>query len=85
MRVKTTLELERPLYLALKQRASSEHKTLKKVMDEIIIASMAQPEKKPSRRSKEIFPRAKGLGPKFPAKNAAQLLELVDAEDFLPG
>jgi predicted DNA-binding ribbon-helix-helix protein len=64
MRVKTTLELERPLYLALKKKAAEEKKTLKKVMDEIIVAWMSGENSKKKIQPPGIasFPSSQGSG-----------------------
>jgi hypothetical protein len=89
MRVKTTLELERPLYLALKKKAAEEKKTLKKVMDEIIVAWMnseksTQPP--PADSKEELFPRRRGLGAKInldDPKAIKEFLHSEEIEDFL--
>ncbi|MBN8219811.1 MAG: hypothetical protein J0L53_02755 [Spirochaetes bacterium] len=88
MRVKTTLELERPLYLALKKKAAEEKKTLKKVMDEIIVAWMNSEKSAiptpPARR--ELFPRARGLGARIDISDPKVLKEFLaeeEAQDFL--
>lgn len=88
MRVKTTLELERPLYLALKKKAAEEKKTLKKVMDEIIVAWMSgeNSKKKSSSPESHPFPPARDLGAKIDISNKKLVQEILDAEeveDFL--
>jgi hypothetical protein len=89
MRVKTTLELERPLYLALKKKAAEEKKTLKKVMDEIIVAWMNSEKSAqipPADPNEELFPRARGLGARInidDPKTLQAFLDEEEARDFL--
>lgn len=83
MRVKTTLELERPLYLALKKKAAEEKKTLKKVMDEIIVAWMQgeTKSKKIIAADGDPFPPARPLNPKIDTSNPQLLKDFLEAEE----
>jgi hypothetical protein len=89
MRVKTTLELERPLYMALKKKAAEEKKTLKKVMDEIIVAWMNSEKSAPARNpdlKEELFPRRRGLGARIDLDDPKRIKEFLhneEIEDFL--
>ena len=85
MRVKTTLELERPLYLALKKKAAEEKKTLKKVMDEIIVAWMNSekpPASKTQESKEELFPRRRGLGALMDLDDPKKIKEFLHNEEI---
>lgn len=84
MRVKTTLELERPLYLALKKKAAEEKKTLKKVMDEIIVAWMNSEKSAPApaQNAKELFPRRRGLGALIDLDDPKKIKEFLHHEEI---
>ncbi len=81
MRTKTTLELEAPVYRKLKALAGKEGKTLKKLMDELIILGLKG--KEASRHAKFIWPGAIDLSPKIDITDKEQVNNILDRQDHV--
>lgn len=78
MRTKTTLELEKPIYDKLKSLALKEGKTLKKLMDEIILLGMkarASPKRKAFR-----WPGSADLRPRVDLSDKEAVEAAIDGE-----
>lgn len=78
MRTKTTLELERPLYRQLKALAASEGKTLKKIMDEIIVLGLKARDSAPLSNSFS-WPEGKNLSPLVAITDKEEVQNILDA------
>ncbi len=81
MRTKTTLELEAPIYNKLKTMANKEGKTLKRLMDELIILGLK--EKKNNSQKKFIWPGAVALLPKIDFSDKEAVQHILDREDYV--
>lgn len=80
MRTKTTLELEKNLYLQLKALAAKEGKTLKKVMDEIIVLGLNS-RNNPGQDSKFAWPEGKNLAPLVDLNDKSRIQSILDEGD----
>ncbi len=81
MRTKTTLELEKPIYQKLKAMATKEGKTLKKLMDEIIVLGLQGKETKRQRHSFR-WPGAFDLKPNLDLSDKETIQNILDRENY---
>lgn len=81
MRTKTTLELEAPIYNKLKTLANKEDKTLKSLMDELIVLGLK--EKKKHSRKKFVWPGAVDLSPLIDISDKETVQHILDQEDYV--
>ena len=81
MRTKTTLEVEAPVYRKLKAMASKEGKTLKKLMDELIILGLKG--KEAGRKTQFIWPGAVDLSPKIDIDDRKLVQQILDQEEHV--
>ncbi|AFM10817.1 hypothetical protein [Turneriella parva] len=78
MRTKTTLELEAPVYRKLKTMASKEGKTLKKLMDELIVLGLRGKEARGKTRF--VWPGAVDLEPKIDITDKELVTNILDRQ-----
>ena len=81
MRTKTTLEVEAPVYRKLKAMASKEGKTLKKLMDELIILGLKG--KEAGRKTQFIWPGAVDLSPKIDITDKELVGNILDRQSYV--
>jgi hypothetical protein len=81
MRTKTTLEIEAPVYRKLKTMASKEGKTLKKLMDELIILGLKG--KEAGRNAKFVWPGAVDLSPKIDINDKELVGYILDRQSHV--
>ncbi len=81
MRTKTTLELEAPVYRKLKELAGKEGKTLKKLMDELIILGLKG--KELAGKHRFVWPGAVDLAPKIDIGDKQLVQQILDQEEHV--
>ncbi|MFO1470902.1 MAG: hypothetical protein U1F27_07700 [Turneriella sp.] len=81
MRTKTTLELEAPVYRKLKVMAGKEGKTLKKLMDELIVLGLRG--KELAGKNRFVWPGAVDLAPKIDISDEKLLQQILDQEEHV--
>lgn len=81
MRTKTTLELEAPVYRKLKAMAGKEGKTLKKLMDELIILGLKG--KELGSKTRFVWPGAVDLAPKIDIDDKKLVQQILDQEEHV--
>lgn len=81
VRTKTTLEIEAPIYKKLKTMANQEGKTLKKLMDELIVLGLK--EKSDHRLSQFDWPGAVDLAPLIAINDKESVQNILDREEYV--